>query len=94
MLSFAGIRNPYALGQYGVEKKNAKVLQRYRFLHESLLRIAAGHLPAAEDWNLKVALGKHLYEDSDAADRLRSRITELRTSPAVLNHEPMRLCLC
>ncbi|MCS7458592.1 hypothetical protein N0M98_00445 [Paenibacillus doosanensis] len=87
MLSYAGIKNPYAIGQYGVEK-NAKALQRYRFIHESLLRIAAGHLPARENWDLKVALGKHLYEDAEAADRLRVRITELRTSSAVLNHEP------
>ncbi|TDG00821.1 hypothetical protein [Paenibacillus piri] len=87
MLIFAGIQNPYALGQYGVEK-NAKVLQRYRYIHESLLRIAAGHLPAREDWNLKAALARHLYEDAEAADLLRKRITELRTSPAVLNHEP------
>ncbi|UUZ86154.1 hypothetical protein LJK88_23690 [Paenibacillus sp. P26] len=57
------------------------MLQRYRFIHESLLRIAAGHLPAREDWNLKAALGKHLYEDAEAADQLRKRITEPRTSP-------------
>ncbi|MDF2960504.1 MAG: hypothetical protein K0S39_2239, partial [Paenibacillus sp.] len=87
MLPFAGIQNPYALGQYGVEK-NAKALQRYRFIHEGLLRTAAGHLPAREDWNLKAALAKHLYEDAEAVDLLRKRITELRTSPAVLNHEP------
>ncbi|ULL17746.1 hypothetical protein DVH26_26775 [Paenibacillus sp. H1-7] len=87
MLSYAGIQNPYALGKYSVEK-NAKVMQRYRFIHESLLRIAAGHLPAREDWDIKVALGKHLYEDAEAADRLRARITELRTSSAVLNQEP------
>lgn len=87
MLNYAGIGNPYSLGQYGVEK-NAKVLQRYRFIHEGLLRIAAGHLPAREDWDLKCALGKHLYEDAESANQWRQRITELRTSPAVLNHEP------
>lgn len=87
MLSYAGIANPYALGQYSVEH-NAKVLQRYRFIHESLLRISAGHLPARENWDLKVGLAKHLYEDAEAVDQLRVRITELRTSSAVLQHEP------
>lgn len=87
MLPFAGIANPYALGAYNVEQ-NARALQRYRYIHERLLKTAAGHLPAREDWNLKVALGRHLYEDAEAADQLRQRIAELRTPLAALNREP------
>lgn len=87
MVKFAGIKNPYSLGEYSVEK-NAKVIGRYRFIHEGLMRVAAGQLPAREDWDLKVALGKHIYEDAEAANLLRKRVTELRTSPAVLNREP------
>lgn len=87
MLSYAGIANPHALGAYSVEQ-NARLLQRYRYIHERLLRTAAGHLPARENWDLKAALGKHLYEDAEAADLLRQRIAELRTSPAALSREP------
>jgi len=87
MLSYADIADPYAIGKYSVES-NAKALQRYRFIHEGLLRIAAGHLPAREDWDIKAALGKHLYEDAEAADKLRTRITELRTPGAALQREP------
>lgn len=87
MLKFAGIANPYAVGAYSVEQ-NAKIMQRYRFIHERLVKVAAGQLPAREDWDLKVGLGKHIYEDATAADQFRSRITELRTSSATLNVDP------
>lgn len=50
MIKFVGIANPYDVGAYSVER-NAEVLQRYRYLHEGLLRVAAGQLPNREDWN-------------------------------------------
>jgi DNA-binding ferritin-like protein len=87
MVKFAGIKSPYEEGKYGVEE-NSKVMQRYRFIHESLMRIGAGHLPVREDWDLKVALGKHTYEDAEAANSFRNRITQLRTSAARLHQEP------
>lgn len=87
MLRFAGIQNPYSVGEYSVEK-NAQVIQRYRYIHENLITIAAGHLSAREDWNLKVALGKHLYEDAEATDKLRNRLSQLRTSPQFVNRDP------
>ncbi|USK26858.1 hypothetical protein LIT32_15290 [Bacillus sp. CMF21] len=87
MLKYAGIQNPYSVGEYSVEK-NAKVIQRYRYIHESLITIAAGQLPAREDWDLKVALGKHLYEDAEATDKLRKRLSHLRTSSQFVNRDP------
>ncbi|MEH6993182.1 hypothetical protein V7075_10740 [Neobacillus drentensis] len=87
MLKFAGIQNPYTIGEFSVEK-NAKVIQRYRYIHENLITIAAGHLPAREDWDLKVALGKHLYEDAEATDQLRKRLSQLRTSAQFINRDP------
>lgn len=87
MIKFVNIQNPYEVGQYSVEK-NAKTLQRYRFLHEELIRIQAGQLPAREDWDLKLALCKHLYEDAEAVSLLRKRIPQLRTSSAVLKKNP------
>jgi hypothetical protein len=87
MVNYAGIQNPYSVGEYSVEK-NAKVIQRYRYIHESLITIAAGQLPAREDWDLKVALGKHLYEDAEATDQLRKRLGQLRTSTSFINRDP------
>jgi len=87
VVKFAGIQNPYMVGDYGVEK-NAKVLHRYRYIHEKLLFIQAAHLPAREDWDLKSALGKHLYEDAEAADQLRKRLAQLRTALPVINRDP------
>lgn len=87
MIKYVGIQRPYDVGDYGVEK-NAKVIQRYRFIHEGLLKVAAGHLPAREDWDLKMGLCKHMYEDAEAANSFRDRIPDLRTSSAILNKEP------
>ncbi|CAN7287433.1 hypothetical protein LJR153_001428 [Paenibacillus sp. LjRoot153] len=87
MISYAGIANPFGTGTYSVEM-NSKVLRRYRYIHEQLFRCAAGQLPARENWHLKAALGKHLYEDAEAAGSLRRRILELRTSPMLLQKEP------
>lgn len=87
MTKFAGIAKPYEIGSYDVAT-NATVLQRYRFMHEGLLRVAAGQLPARENWDLKLALCKHLNEDAEAATALRQRIPQLRTSSTVLHKEP------
>jgi hypothetical protein len=87
LIKFAGIGKPYAVGKYGVEQ-NAAVMQRYRYLHEGLLRAAAGQLPRREDWDLRLAMCKHMYEDAEAAEQWRNRIPELRTSSAVLGKEP------
>jgi hypothetical protein len=85
--SYAGIREPYRLGAFGVEE-NARRLHRLAFVHACLMRIGAAHLPARCHWDLKVALGRHLYEDAEAATALRARVLELRTSPARLEREP------
>jgi hypothetical protein len=85
--SYAGIQDPYRLGAYGV-MDNARLLHRYAYIHACLMRIAAGHLPARANWDLKVALGRHLYEDAEAATALRNRTLELRTSPARLERDP------
>ncbi|MDR6555251.1 hypothetical protein [Paenibacillus qinlingensis] len=87
MISYAGITNPFGTGAYSVEQ-NSKVLRRYRYIHEQLFRLGAGQLPARAHWHLKAALGKHLYEDAEAAGSLRWRILELRTSPMLLQKDP------
>jgi hypothetical protein len=78
-LSFGGIRNPHQLAKFGVDE-NVQRLLRYRYIHEQLMRTEAGKLPDLEGWEVKHAVGKHLYEDAEAADALRKRILELRTT--------------
>lgn len=87
MSSYAGISNPYSPGKYSVDQ-NSKVIRRFRYIHEQLFRCEAAQLPAREHWDLKAALGKHLYEDAEAAGALRRRVLELRTSPLQLQKDP------
>lgn len=86
-LHYAGIENPYSLGAYGVEE-NASLTRRYEFIHRQLVFIQAGHLPKRSRWELKIALGKHLYEDSEAATAFRARALELRQNPRALSRDP------
>jgi hypothetical protein len=87
-INFTGISNPCALGAFGVDA-NSKVLQRYRFIHERLMFVSAAQLPSRHNWDLKVTLGRHIYEDAEAADQLRSRVSHLRTPLATVGHEPV-----
>ncbi|MGU3471146.1 hypothetical protein ACLBWT_08360 [Paenibacillus sp. D51F] len=85
--AYTGIAEPFQLGAFGVEA-NARILQRLRFVHERLLFIGAAQLPARRDWDLKAAMGRHVYEDAEAADGLRDRIRQLRKPAPAVGHEP------
>lgn len=87
MLKYTGIANPYEVGAYTIER-NSVVLQRYRYLHEALVRMAAGQLPNRENWDLRLGMCRHIYEDAEATQALRKRIPELRTSSNLLGREP------
>lgn len=86
-LKYAGIQRPHELGRFGVEE-NAKRLRRYEFLHRQLALIQSFHLPQRALWELKTAIGKHLYEDSEAAASLQERILQLRQPRRSLNSDP------
>lgn len=85
--AYTGILNPLQIGAFGVEA-NARQLQRFRFIHERLMFIGAGQLPSRHDWDVKTAIGRHIYEDAEAADQLRSRISHLRTPLSAVGQEP------
>ncbi|MFD0712327.1 hypothetical protein [Paenibacillus sp. GCM10027626] len=87
MIKFTGIARPYELGKYSISE-NSAALQRYRYIHDGLLRAAAGQLPRRENWDLRLAMCRHMYEDAEAVESFRSRIPELRTSSAILSKEP------
>ncbi len=87
-VTFTGIPNPYELGAFGVDA-NSKALQRYRFIHERLVFVGAAQLPSRHNWDLKVSIGRHIYEDAEAADQLRTRVSHLRTPLAAVGQEPV-----
>lgn len=86
-VSYTGISDPYRIGAFGVEE-NAKRLQRYRYIHERLLFVGAAQLPSRHNWDVKVAIGRHLYEDAEAADQLRARVHQLRSPQPAVGQEP------
>ncbi|KIL42321.1 hypothetical protein SD70_02125 [Gordoniibacillus kamchatkensis] len=86
-ISYAGISDPHRIGAFGVEE-NAKRLQRFRYIHERLLFAGAAQLPSRHNWDVKVAIGRHLYEDAEAADQLRTRIHQLRSPLPSVGQEP------
>lgn len=88
MRPIAGIENAERIG-YGV-KENADRLRRFAYLEQRLMFLAARQQPAVPEWELKHAIGRHLWEDAEHATALRNRIVELRTSPKVLDAPPGR----
>lgn len=93
-LHYAGISEPARLGEFGVEESAAR-LRRFEYVHRRLVFLEAGHLTQRALWELKVALGRHLYQDAEAVDALRQRIgDDLRQNARVLGRDPdQRLAL-
>lgn len=86
-LHFAGLPRPHALGAFGVES-TAAFLRRVEFIHRKLVYLEAAHVVLRSLWELKASLGRHLYEDAEAAAALRARILDLRQNPSTLAREP------
>jgi hypothetical protein len=92
-LHYPGIRDPYTTGAFSVEQA-AETLRRFEFIHRKLVFLEAAHVVLRSLWELKAALGRHLYEDAEAANALRERILDLRQNPSVLGRDPdQRLAL-
>lgn len=64
-------------GAFGVAE-NIRLLQRYAYIEEMLMKLQAAWLIAIPEWDLKLALARHLYEDAEHVQWLRNRIQELR----------------
>ncbi|HUX88442.1 MAG TPA: hypothetical protein VMW65_15680 [Chloroflexota bacterium] len=86
MRPIAGIAEADRLA-FGV-KENARRLHRYAYVEQRLLVAFAGHLIGTPEWEMKYALGRHLWEDSEHATWLRERLTQLRTSEGAIDHPP------
>ncbi len=66
-------------GAYTVDE-NAELLRRYFLFERLLLRAQAGWLMGTPEFEVKVEYGRHIFYHSEAAMKLRTRLTELRTS--------------
>ena len=75
------------MGAVGVEEA-AAFLRRIEFVHRKLVYLESAHVVLRSLWELKAALGRHLYEDAEAAAALRERILDLRQNPSVLARDP------
>jgi uncharacterized protein DUF455 len=71
----------------GVEK-TVKQLRRYVFIKSQLVKLIAGHFNGVPEWEVKGALGLHLWQDAEHSTWLRKRITEMRTPPLHLDKVP------
>jgi hypothetical protein len=58
---------------------NKQLLNRYRFVEYEMLRILAGWLPAAAQMELKLAIGRLLWEDAQHVQQLYQRLREIQT---------------
>lgn len=61
--------------------ENSRLLQRYEVLERSAMRYSAGWAMVTSSWDIKVTLGRHMWQDAQRADRLRRRLKELRSGP-------------
>jgi hypothetical protein len=82
-------RHCQSVSDWGVQcRRDAKKLMRYLYFHQQLMWIGCGQLPARADWELKLGIGRHAYEDAMAASSLRDRLTKLRVTETRLGKEP------
>ena len=61
--------------------ENTRLMQRYEVLERSAMRFSAGWAMVTSSWDIKVTLGRHMWQDAQRADGLRRRLKELRSGP-------------
>src|SRR5262245_57340707 len=59
--------------------QNKQLLNRYRFVEHEMLRILAAWLPATAQMELKLAIGRLLWEDAQHVQHLYQRLREIQT---------------
>lgn len=63
-------------------------LKRYSYVVRRLHETAAAHLPRTPEWEVKCALGLHLWLDAEHCAALRARVKEMREPPLRLDDVP------
>ena len=76
---FAGIAGANRESTIDV-KTNAVRLRRLQYVFRRLVLIGAGQLPARREWEVKLTVARHLFEDAEQATTLLQRILELRVT--------------
>ena len=76
-----------ALPGLGVER-TTELLKRYNYVARRLHETAAAHLAATPEWEVKCALGLHLWLDAEHCSGLRARVAEMREQPLHLDDVP------
>jgi hypothetical protein len=71
----------------GVEQ-TVHLLKRYSYVARRLYETAAAHLAATPEWEVKCALGLHLWLDGEHCAALRARVAEMREPPLHLDDVP------
>jgi hypothetical protein len=59
--------------------QNKRLLNRYRFVEHELLRALAGWLPATPRMELKLLIGRLVWEDAQHVQQLYQRLREIQT---------------
>ena len=57
---------------------NRRLLNRYRFVEQETLRMLAGWLPATARMELKLAMGRWLWEDAQHVQQFYQRLKEVQ----------------
>jgi len=69
-------------GDFGVEE-NAQRLLRFFYVERNLIRSLAGWAMGTPEFEVKLEYGRHMYWHAEAGMKLRTRLSELRTSEEV-----------
>jgi hypothetical protein len=64
------------------------VLKRLNYVKKRLHQMATAHLATTPEWEIKCALGYHLWLDSEHCKSIRERIGEMREPPLHLDEVP------
>jgi len=76
-----------ALPGLGVER-TTEILKRCNYVARRLHETATAHLAAMPEWEVKCALGLHLWLDAEHCSGLRARVAEMREPPLHLDDVP------
>jgi hypothetical protein len=75
---YAGLQNVHQLGM-PVDECVSR-LHCLAYVEERLMLLEAAHIVSCPEWDVKILLGRLQYEDSQHADQLKTRLTELRVA--------------
>lgn len=85
----AGIASYAEAKRVGVSvEQTVQFLKRYAYVERRLMEVAAAHICATPEWEVKCALSLHSWLDAEHATALRARVAEMREPPLHLDRIP------